>query len=215
MTLGEKIERFLAVGYGYGDGYGDGSGSGSGDGDGDGDGYGSGDGYGYGDGYGDGIKVFEGHKVYRIDNVNTCITDVKLNVAKGFILNNDLTTSPCYIVKGDNKFAHGETIAQARQSLMDKIFEDMPEDERIDAFLEEFEQGKQYSGRLFYEWHHKLTGSCEMGRNAFVKDHGLDLDKTYTLNEFIDITEHAYGGDIIKKIKERITKGEYYAGKRS
>ena len=188
MMLAEKIDRFIT--YGSGDGSGDGSGAGWGD--------GSGDGW--------GIKVFNGHKVYRIDDVNTCITDVKLNVAKGFILNNDLTTSPCFIVKAQDKFAHGETIEQARQALMDKFFEDMDEDECIDAFLEEFEQGKRYSGRLFYEWHHKLTGSCEFGRNAFVKDRGIDLDKTYTVSEFVDITKNAYGGDIINKLAERLAE---------
>ena len=184
----DLIKEFLAVedGSGYGSGYGDGSG------------------YGYGFGSGYGIKVFEGQKGYRIDEVNTCITDVKLNVAKGFILNQDLTTSPCYIVKGQNKFAHGETIAQARQALMDKIFEDMDEDERIDAFLEEIDTGKHYSGRVFYDWHHKLTGSCKFGRNAFVKDNDIDLDEEYTLADFIRITKDAYGGDIINKIKEKL-----------
>ena len=53
--------------------------------------------------------------------------------------------------------------------------------------------------------HHYLTGSCEMGREAFVKRHGIDLDKTYTVEEFIELTEDDYGGEIIKNLKERYT----------
>ena len=70
-AIERDIERFLAVGSGYGDGsgsgygsgYGDGSGSGYGYGSGSGDGYGSGsgDGYGYGSGSGDGYGDGSGY----------------------------------------------------------------------------------------------------------------------------------------------------------
>ena len=108
-------------GYGYSSGYGSGYGNdyGSGYGYGYGDGYGSGDGYGYssgdgyGDGYGDNWKSINGNKIYRIDNVLTIITHLNKNVAKGKILNGDLTTEDCYVVKGYNKFSHGKTIKEA------------------------------------------------------------------------------------------------------
>ena len=199
------IERFLKLDYGSGDGYGygDGYGSGSGDGYGDGDGDGSGDGSGYG--YGDGLKSFGGSPVHYIDNIATVITNVHGNLAKGFIINSDLTTSPCFIAKGQNKFAHGATFAEAQTALQDKIFDDMEPEEKIDAFLEEFKPGVKYSAKAFYEWHHKLTGSCEFGRNAFVKNHGINIESgLYTVEEFINITKNDYGGDIIRQIEERI-----------
>ena len=209
MTLDDKIKAFLSVnsGYGSGDGsgsgYGDGSGDGSGYGDGYGSGYGSGygDGYGYGDGSGYGIKRFNGERIYRIDGVNTLIRSVRGNTAHGVIVNNDLTIVPCYIVKQDNVFAHGETLREAMEALRDKLFEDMPEDERIDTFLRETDREKTYPTQYFYGWHHRLTGSCDMGRKQFARDHGIDLERgMMTLTEFLELTKGAYGGDVIRKV---------------
>ena len=205
-------------GSGYGDGYGSGSGYGDGDGSGDGSGYGSGDGYGsgygygygsgsgygYGSGSGYGIKTFGNDTVYAIDGVQTIIKQIKRQVAKGFILNKDFTLEPCYIVKGNGYFAHGKDIREAQSSLREKIFEDMDSDEAIEKFLETFELDKSYKGTEFFEWHHYLTGSCLMGRESFVKNHGLDLEKEYTVAEFIELTENDYGSQVIKQLKERI-----------
>ena len=194
-------------GYGDGDGYGYGSGSGYGYGDGDGYGYGDGDGYGYGDGsgygYGYGIKSISGQEVYLVDNVQTVIVSIHLNLAKGFILNDDLTLTPCYVAKGERLFAHGETPQAALEALRKKVFENMDTDEAIEKFCETFKADEKYSGHEFFEWHHYLTGSCEMGRKAFVQRHDLDLDKLYTVAEFIALTEEDYGGEVIRQLKER------------
>ena len=195
----EAIKRFLSISSGDGSGYG----SGYGYGDGYGYGYGDGSGYGSGDGYG--VKTFGEHVVCMIDNVATIITRVMGNLAKGFILNDDLTLSPCFVVKGQNLFAHGETVKAAQAALQEKIFERMDTDEKIDTFLNTLKLGKKYPAKTFYEWHHKLTGSCEMGRNSFCARHNIDLaNGMYTVEEFIEITESDYGGEIIKRIKERI-----------
>ena len=239
MTLDDRIKAFLLVsygdgygsgdgsgsgyGYGYGDGYGDGDGSSSGSGSGSGYGYGYGDGYGsgsgYGDGYGDGdgsgydygdgIKSFNRETVYQIDGVNTMVRSVRGNTAHGAILNGDLTLTPCYIVKQDNVFAHGETLREAMEALRDKLFEDMPEDKRIDAFLRETDREKTYPTQYFYDWHHRLTGSCDMGRKQFARDHGVDLEHgMMTLAEFLKLTKDAYGGDVIRKVMSRMQEAE-------
>ena len=219
MTLDEKIKAFLTVSYGdgYGDGYGYGYGDGYGYGYGSGYSYGDGYGYGYGDGYGDGygsgsgygIKSFNRKTVYRIDGVNTLIRSVRGNTAHGAILNGDLTLTPCYIVKQDNIFAHGETLREAMEALRDKLFEDMPEDERIDAFLRETDREKVYPTLYFYDWHHRLTGSCDMGRKQFARDHGVDLEHgMMTLMEFLELTKDAYGGDVIRKVISKMQEVE-------
>lgn len=65
------------------------------------------------------------------------------------------------------------------------------------------EWGHQYSGRDLYDWHHRLTGSCDMGRKAFADDHGIDVDTVeLTVEEFIRLTRDAYGGDVIRKLEE-------------
>ena len=229
----EKVKEFLSVisgsgsGYGYGDGSGDGygdgygSGDGSGDGYGDGYGYGSGDGSGYGDGYGSGsgsgygygygygIKSFNGNAIYFIDGIATIIKQVRNNIAKGFIFNTDLTLTPCYVVKGHNKFAHGKTLKKALEDLQNKIFEDMDTDEAIQMFLKEFpDPNQKYHAKKFYIWHNRLTGSCEMGRNAFVKNGGYDLENdNFTVFEFIEITKNSFGGDVIKQLEKAIKEG--------
>lgn len=183
MTLDDKIKAFLSVNYGSG----------------------SGSGYGDGDGDGSGIKRFNRETVYRIDGVNTLIRSVRGNTAHGAILNGDLTLTPCYIVKQDNVFAHGETLREAMEALRDKIFEDMPEDERIDTFLRETDREKAYPTKYFYDWHHRLTGSCDMGRKQFARNHGVDLEHgMMTITEFLELTKNAYGGDVIRKVISRM-----------
>ena len=81
----------------------------------------------------------------------------------------------------------------------------MDVEEKIEVFLKEFQPDVKYKARLFYEWHHKLTGSCEFGRNSFIKNHDIDLDNgLYTVKEFIEITKNDFGGEIIRQIEERI-----------
>lgn len=225
-------------GYGIGDdsGFGDGHGSGcgsifgfgfggrNGSNDNNGSDYGNGSGYGYGSGLGKGynngdgggydyncnenIKSFNGNPVYYIDGISTIITKVRKNVAKGFILNDDLTTTPCYVIKHENTFAHGATLAEAREALRNKLFEDMSEEERIDAFLDEFNLTDKYPAKDFFNWHNRLTGSCKQGRETFVKNHGIDLERdAFTVREFCELCKNGYGGNIIEKIIDKI-KGE-------
>lgn len=203
-------------GYGYGYGYGDGYGYGSGDGYGDGygSGYGSGYGYGYGDGDGYGyshelyfgIIKYNSMKVYMIDNIPTIITSVHNNTAKGYIVNNDLTLTKCYIAKGNNKFAHGDTLKKAVEDLQNKIFAEMDVEETINMFTKEFSDiEKKYPAKDFYIWHNRLTGSCEAGRNHFVKENDIDLDKDmFTVKEFIEMTENSFGGKFVKQLKQKL-----------
>ncbi len=230
VTIRKWLEVFDGSGSGYGSGYGDGDGSGYGDGSGSGygSGYGDGDGSGYGDGSGDGsgsgygdgsgsgygdgsgIGFFDGHTVHIIDSIQTIITQIKMNLAKGFILNSDFTLEPCYVVKGDRHFAHGKTIKEAREALQAKVFENMNTDEAIDKFIETFKAGKKYHGKKFFEWHHYLTGSCQMGRETFIRDRGLNMEDKFTVDEFISICENSYGSKIIKQLKERYNEsGEF------
>ena len=199
-----RIQAFLHVETGSGYGYGSGSGYGSGYGA----GYGEGDGSGYGEGDGD-IVAFAGKAVYPVDDVLTIIHSIHGNVASGEILNTDLTTSKCYIVKGGGFFAHGRTIPEAQAALEEKIMENMSVEEKIEKFLALFKPGVKYPAMDFYNWHHTLTGSCEMGRQSFARDHEIDIEHDMmTPEEFIDLTKNAYGGSIIRQLKEAMDNAE-------
>lgn len=190
---------------GYGGGYGDGSGSESGDGDGDGSSWGCGaSDYGSGRGSDCGIKSYNGRVVYQIDGIPTLVDAVFGDCAKGAILRRELTLEPCYIAKREGCFAHGETLREAVADATEKAFEMLPEEKRIDAFLEEHVPGVKYPHHDFYDWHHRLTGSCEMGRKEFARAHGLDIDSgEMTVDEFLELTENAFGAETIRKLKKR------------
>lgn len=207
-------------GDGYGDGYGDGSGDGCGDGygydsgDGCGDGYGYGPGYGfgigigYGTGSGYGIKFLNGQMVDMIDGIPTILTRIIGDAAKGFIVRADLSLAPTFVCKQGNAFAHGETLHKAREALLEKLFDDMPTEERIKAFCAEFKPGVKRPAMDFFSWHHRLTGSCEQGRREFARQHDVDIDRdALTPEEFFALTRDSYGGSIIRQTEDRFTKG--------
>ena len=210
-------------GSGFGDGCGSGSGSGygcgsdSGDGCGSGFGDGCGSGFGYGGmsmaigyGFGDGILRFCSEDIYMIDGIPTMLGIIHGNIARGRILLEDLTTKTCYVVKQGGVYAHGETLRAAMEALRDKLLEGMPLEERIEEFVKAHEWGKAYQSADYYDWHRKLTGSCEMGRSEFAAAHGYKLtaDELLTVEEFIDLTKGSYGGDIIRRLREAYNKKE-------
>lgn len=182
-TLVGRIKDFLSLSSGYDSGYD------------------SGDGYGDGSGYG--VKEVNGDTVYMIDSVPTIIKSVRDNIAQGFILQSDLTQKPCYIVKEQNKFAHGDTLHDAFTALQEKLYDDSTEEERVEAFRKKFPKyDTPYPNRDLFAYHHVLTGSCRMGRESFCKDKGIDLDGSTTVREFIELTKGSYGADIILKLPE-------------
>jgi hypothetical protein len=204
QVMEDRIKQFLSIGSGSGYGCGSGSVCGYGCGDGCGYGCGCGSGSGSGDGYGDGygIKSINGNSIYVVDNIPTIITNVKGNIAKGFILQSDLSLTPCFIAKENNQFSHGNTLHEAFESLGEKLYDDSTEEERILKFKEHFSDfSKKYSAKDLFIWHHVLTGSCKAGREAFCKDKGIDVDNDrFTVYEFIELTKNSYGGEIIRKL---------------
>ena len=168
---------------------------------------GSGSGDGSGSGSGSGIKKYDGEDVHMIDGVQTIITSVHGDIAKGFILQGDLTLTPCFIAKVDGCFAHGETVRQAVTDARDKAFEGLPQEERITAFLDAIKPNTEYPAMTLYDWHHRLTGSCEAGRKAFAKDHGIDLSACMTREAFFELTKDAYGGSVIREAMKIAEQG--------
>ena len=197
--LDDKVKAFLSVSSGNGSGSGDGYSYDYGYDYGSGNGYGSGDGY----GFGYSLKSLNGQTVDMIDDVPTILTSIIGNAAKGFIVCADFSLAPTFVCKQGNTFAHGETLHKAREALLEKLFDDMPTEERIAAFCVEFKPGVKRSAKDFLSWHHRLTGSCEQGRREFAKQHDVDLDHDeLTPEEFFALTRDAYGGSIIRHTEE-------------
>lgn len=196
---------------GYGCGLGDGKGyirgDGDGDGSGNGKGFGSDDGCGYGSGNGfesrRGVKELNGENVHLADGIQTIIKSVHGNIAQGFILNSDLTLQPCYIVKEQNKFAHGDTLHDAFTSLQEKLYDGSTEEELIEVFVKKFPNyDTPYPNRDLFAYHHVLTGSCRMGRESFCKNKGINLDDSTTVREFVSLTKDSYGSETIRRLPQ-------------
>lgn len=210
---------FFDYGNGYDDGYGEGDGSGYGSCDSDGlcassifrYGSGSSVGYGCGDGSGYGysldpiygLKSLNGQLVDMIDDVPTILTRIIGNVAKGFIVRTDLSLAPTFICKQGNTFAHGETLHEAWRALLEKLFDNMPTEKRIEAFCKEFKSGIKRPATDFFLWHHRLTGSCEQGRKEFARQHSIDVDHDeLTPEEFFALTRDSYRSSIIRQTEK-------------
>jgi hypothetical protein len=203
-------------GVGYGSGYGYSSGSGNGNGSGYGSGYGCGDGngvgdgdgcgYGYssgnGNGSGDGIAFIDNTPIYTIDGVPTAIYRVKGNIAQGAIVQKDLSLKPCWIAKVDGCFAHGETFKEAVADAKAKALESEPVESRVDRFMQQFPNGA--SGKELFDWHGILTTSCNMGRKNFVHSNEIDLDRHYTIEEFVSIAKDAYPHEAMNLLEKRL-----------
>ena len=199
--LEDKIAEFIACNCegNLNNGYGSGHGSGGG----------SDDGYGSGGGSDDGgIKSLNSQRVYLIDGVNTIIYSVKNNIAKGALINGDFTLNDCYIAKVDNCFAHGKTAHEAFKSAQEKALLKEPIEKRVEMFITEFPNldEKIHAQELFY-WHNILTGSCELGRKHFAKEHDVNIETdSFTPREFIKLTKDAYGGENIKLLEKYYKK---------
>lgn len=130
--------------------------------------------------------------------------DAANGVAVGRILKGDLTTEITYVVKRNFLFAHGRTLEEAVEAVNAKVMQEMPVEERVEAFVKAFPLVDTFAnGRELFRWHNILTGSCIQGRRAFCESKGLDLDHEYTIAQFIAMTINAYGGEVIRLLKER------------
>ena len=139
-----------------------------------------------------------------VDDTPTLIYSVHANYAKGAILNNDLTLQPCYIARVGNSFAHADILKQAIKEATEKDIECQPIEQKINMFVEDFHTlDTKALGSILFDWHHRLTGSCRMGREQFCKEHDVSMATEYTIEYFLDITKDSYGGDVIKQVRER------------
>ena len=193
-----KIKQFL-----NGSGYGSGSGSGSGYGSGSGSDSGYGYGYGYGDGSGIKLQTHAGSTVHYIDTLPCVIRSIKRDVALVDVINvDDFGYTPMFVAKHGGLFGHGKTIEEALSAAQEKWAETRSIEERMEEFKSTFKKNVKYDANLFYKWHSILTGSCQSGKDFWIKQQGVDLSKPMSVKEFFELTKNAYGGETIRRLME-------------
>ena len=202
-------EGFIGNGTGYGCGtseYTDGKGNGRGSGEGSGSFTTKGNGLGQNTFYinsNDNILTsvisVEGSKIYIIDEIPTTIDSIKGNIAQGRILNADMTWKPCYIVRVENSFAHGETSHEAFRDATQKSLSTKPLSIKLQKFKKRFPSLDDTAKvSELYNWHNTLTGSCKMGRKHWCSEHGYNVDTDIsTIRNFLEETKDSFGSNII------------------
>jgi len=138
-----------------------------------------------------------------VDDIPCIFHSIKGNIAKVTIINqhNYQDEGIAYIAKNDYFFAHGDTIREAVEALNAKYYATLDIETKIAELKKLFQKGA-VDVKTLHTWHGILTGSCKLGRSQFQQEHGLKNANKLTLNEFITLTENAYGREIIKKLKE-------------
>lgn len=150
------------------------------------------------------ITKFNGDQVHYVDGVPTVLLKVRGDIASGYTINNDLTTTACFVARGHGYFAHGKTAHEASSELERKIISNMNTDDKVDEFIRKFDKDGTYPTKSFYDWHGILTGSCVFGRDSFAKEHNVDLNGNMSTRDFLLLTKDAFGREIIRAIMERL-----------
>ena len=96
-----------------------------------------------------------------------------------------------------------EQLAERRQQ-----FESTPEEERIADFINNNPPDKQRTVEEWMEIHRKLTGSCGIGGDRFIRDKGFKRYEKYSTLDFLKEVGSAYSGELIEKLKMHYSKEE-------
>lgn len=151
------------------------------------------------------MSEFEGHKVYMVDHVPTCIESVhismSLSYAIGFTIEDYWKRCHTVVAKVAGYFAHGDNLREAIQEAQEKLLHNIPIEDRIKQFVELYPDIQQLvPNKKLFDAHHYLTGSCYLGRKMFCKGNGIDLDNSMSVADFIRWTCAEYGDEIIHKL---------------
>ena len=100
-------------------------------------------------------------------------------------------TKVSYCVEVDGDFSHGDTIRQARESLIYKI------GDRDKSAYERWTLETKVTKRKAIESYRVITGACESGARHFVESVGKTKSK-YTVGEIVELTKGQYGNESYK-----------------
>jgi len=133
--------------------------------------------------------TWENGKYIKVDGIFAEVISKHLNVWKCRTPN---TESVFYIVTDGMRYAHGQSIDEARESLKYKIGDRDPS--KYKGLSLETELG-------FWEMvecYRVITGACEFGVKEFLKRTCTE-ERNYRISEVIEKTKGEYGGEIFKK----------------
>ena len=117
------------------------------------------------------------------DNILAKIIGKKKNVYKIQICGQ---TKISYCIEVDGVFSHGETIKQAKESLLYKI------SDRDTTKYDNYTLDTVVTFEQAIKMYRCITGACESGTKHFVENVLQDKRKKYTVKEVIELTKGQY-----------------------
>jgi hypothetical protein len=133
---------------------------------------------------------WQNEKYIKVDGMFTEVLNKKGNVWKVKKVN---TEKEFYLISDGEKYAHGDTLKEAKEDLIFKIGNRTKEDYKglkLDSVLSLEE------GIICYR---VITGACSFGVKDFMQNRMKNKKKEYSISEIIEMTEGEYGGNIFKK----------------
>ena len=107
----------------------------------------------------------------------------KINGAKTFFI----------VTDGNGKYAHGDTIQEAKKDLIYKI------SNRDKSEYENLTLSSELTFEEAIECYRVITGACSFGTKDFVENHLVEKKEKYTVQEMIDLTKGRYGNETFKE----------------
>ena len=101
------------------------------------------------------------------------------------------TTKESYIVKDGDIYSHGDTIKEAKESLIYKI------SNRDTSKYTTYSLNTKLTKKEAIEMYRVITGACEAGTRYFVENNIIPED--LTVKKVIDITAGQYGNETLKE----------------
>ena len=136
------------------------------------------------------ISLFEWDNHIKCDDRFSEVISKKGNVWKL----KDICKDKIYylVTDGNGKYAHGDTIKQAKDDLIYKISNrDVSQYQNIDL-------DEKYSFVECITMYRSITGSCSTGVKNFIETNGIKK-QSYSVNDIIGITKNNYGNESFNK----------------
>ena len=97
------------------------------------------------------------------------------------------------VTDGNGKYAHGDTIQEAKKDLIYKI------SNRDKSEYENLTLDSELTFEEAIECYRVITGACSFGTKDFVENYLSEKKDKYTIREMIELTKGRYGNKIFKE----------------
>jgi len=110
-------------------------------------------------------------------------------------------TKVTYCIESDGTFSHGDTIKEARESLLYKV------GQRDKSAYVGWKLDRRITGKEAIASYRVITGACEAGVRQFVMAHLGKLKARYPVQEVINLTRGQYGNQAYEEFFTLAAKG--------